>query len=97
MGILRSNRGPYAPRRQTVPIDWEAMRVESDRIRAEEGRIADEWHDAQAAAAVERDPIAQLVRRAHAGEQQVEALSAQVAALAAQVQALANAMEARDE
>jgi hypothetical protein len=94
MPLLR--KGPYAPRRQTVRIDWAKERAAADQARREEAaaqeaalRSIREFH-------ADGDPWSQIVKRCQGIEDQFTALRRVVERQGAQIDTLIDSEEARN-
>jgi hypothetical protein len=76
MGVLRSKRGPYAPRRQPVAINWNREQAAVTALRRQVIEVEERALEDLRRAREEADPLAQLVKRCHGIEQAVNGLKA---------------------
>lgn len=82
------NRGPYAPQRQPVTIDYAKMMEESDRARAQVAVVEEQVRANRFEERMDLDPISQLVKRCHVIELRQDAFEQKVTVLGEQVQTI---------
>ena len=98
MGLLRRERGPYAPQPKGKPPDFLAM--ERERMATRAAMVRE--HEAAVAGMAElredENPLAQLTKRAYAHDQRMDALAEAVERMGKQLQTIVNHLEAsRDD